>query len=370
MRVGYLPGVFDLFHIGHKNIIDKALQHCDTLVIGIHTDEFVTEYKRRPVQSEQERLNAIAQVYGRTNIHYTIVGKSHLETITKYAVTHVFHGSDWELESYKRQIRYYEDKLNVEIMILPYTDSISTTKIISLSRSYRGIDYFLFDLDKTLLLNGEPTHGAVECIQYIQSKYKYNVITNNNKYTPTEIATSLHNIGIHIPVEFIRTPLVMIRDYLRETGVTKAFIWGTASARDFLREFSSSMENAELLVVLYNDVFDYADLTELATAARHKPYIISNIDFTYPDKHLVLPDTGITQQLLQLCTGNVPLRVFGKPNVDMCCVENPVKCLMVGDSLKTDGKLAENLGVQFYHVTDVQDLSLLCTILRMSQYDA
>ena len=365
MRIGYLPGVFDLFHICHKNIIDKALQHCDILVIGVHTDEFVTEYKRRPIQSDQERLNTIAQIYGRINIHYEIVGKFHLELITKYAVTHVFHGSDWELESYKRQIRYYEDKLNVEIMILPYTDSISTTKIISMSHSYRELDTLLFDLDKTLLLNGEPTCGAVQCIQYIQSKYKYNVITNNNKYTPMEIATSLQNANIHIPVELIRTPLVLIRDYLRDTGVTKAFIWGTASARDYLQEFSSPMENAELLVVLYNDAFNYADLTELTTSARHKPYIISNIDLTYPDKHLIKPDTGITQQILQLCTGNAPLRVFGKPNVDMCCIENPAKCLMIGDSLKTDGKLAENLGIQFYHVTEVQDLSLLHTILCM-----
>lgn len=369
MRIGYLPGVFDLFHIGHKNIIDKAIQHCDILVIGIHTDEFVTEYKRRPVQSEQERLNEITRFYGRTNIHYEIVGKSHLEIITKYAVTHVFHGSDWELESYKRQIRYYEDKLNVEIMILPYTDSISTTKIIILSQLYRTIDTFLFDLDKTLVLNGEPTRGAVECIQYVQSKHKYNVITNNNKYTPMEIATSLQSCGIHIPVDLIRTPLVLIRDYLRESGVTNAFIWGTPSAKEYLREFSSSMENAEILVILYNDAFDYAELTDLITTAMHKPYIISNIDLTYPDKHLIKPDTGITQHILQLCTGNVPLRVFGKPNVDMCCVGDVSKCLMIGDSLLTDRKLAENLGAQFYHVTDVQDLLLLCTILRMSQHE-
>ncbi len=367
VRIGYLPGVFDLFHIGHKNIIDKAIQCCDELVVGIHTDEFVAEYKRRPIQTENERLNAILKIYGNVNIYYEIVGKSHSEIITKYSVTHVFHGSDWELESYKRQIRYYEDKLNVEIMILPYTDSISTTKIISLSHSYRGIDTFLFDLDKTLLLNGEPTKGAVECIQYIQSKpnFKYNVITNNNKYTPIEIEESLRNAKINIPVEFIRTPLVLIRDYLLKTGITKAFIWGTKSAKEYLQEFSTTLDKAELLVVLYNDVFNYNELTELLTAARFKPYIISNIDLTYPDKHLILPDTGITQQILQLCTGNMPLRIFGKPNPDMCDIVDVNKYLMIGDSLKTDGKLADNMGIQFYHVTDIQDLSLLHKILQM-----
>lgn len=371
MQIGYLPGVFDLFHIGHKNIIDKAIQYCDCLIIGIHTDAFVTEYKRCPIQNQNKRLEKIREVYGLNKIQYEIVGSSHKEIIAKYGVTHIFHGSDWELDSYKRQIRYYEDNLNVEIMILPYTDSISTTSILKLLNEYRNVTSLFFDLDKTLLFNGRPTHGAVNCIQYIQSKpeLKYNVITNNNKYTPLEIVKLLQNADIHIPIELIRTPLIQIRDYLTENKFTKIFVWGTQSAKEYLRNQCSYLETtsneAEIIVVMYNDKFTYTELSEMLTSIQTKPYIISNIDVTYPDKQFVLPDTGIIQHVIQTTVGKLPERVFGKPNEGICCIDDDKnKFLMIGDSLITDGKLAENLGIHFFHVTNVQDLSVLNTILH------
>ena len=364
MRIGYLPGVFDLFHIGHRNIIDRALQHCDSLVLGIHTDKFVTEYKRCPIQSQTERLDILRNEYGSQNRHYEIVGNFHRDLINKYGVTHVFHGSDWELESYKRQIRYYEDKLTVEIVILPYTDSISTTQILKYASLYRDITTIFFDLDKTLLLNGEATNGAVECIRYIQSKshLNLNVITNNNKYTPHEISESLRKANIQISPDQIRSPLVQIRDYLKENNIKKAFVWGTDSAKQYLHNYCSEVNDAEMIVVLYNDKFTYAELCEMLTHIRTKPYIISNIDLTYPDKNVVFPDTGITQYIIEKTTGKIPERIFGKPYDGICSIKE--SCLMVGDSLITDCKLAENLGIPFFHVSGVKDLQMLYIILQ------
>jgi cytidyltransferase-like protein len=45
MKIGYIPGVFDIFHHGHICLIEKSLEHCDKLVIGVHTDIFVKSYK-------------------------------------------------------------------------------------------------------------------------------------------------------------------------------------------------------------------------------------------------------------------------------------------------------------------------------------
>ena len=87
MKIGYLPGVFDLLHHGHINIIDKTANACDITIIGIHTDEFVAHYKRRPVQTENERLEAVRNYFG-SRIHaLEIVGSNHLEVIKKYGVT-------------------------------------------------------------------------------------------------------------------------------------------------------------------------------------------------------------------------------------------------------------------------------------------
>ena len=46
MKIGYAVGVFDLFHYGHKNLLDECLKRCDKLIIGVHTNEFVKSYKR------------------------------------------------------------------------------------------------------------------------------------------------------------------------------------------------------------------------------------------------------------------------------------------------------------------------------------
>ena len=55
MIVGYAVGVFDLFHYGHKNLINESLKRCQKLIIGIHTDDFVESYKRRPQDNQNVR---------------------------------------------------------------------------------------------------------------------------------------------------------------------------------------------------------------------------------------------------------------------------------------------------------------------------
>jgi ribonucleotide monophosphatase NagD (HAD superfamily) len=89
---------------------------------------------------------------------------------------------------------------------------------------------------------------------------------------------------------------------------------------------------------------------------------------TYPDKDVVLPDTGSIYHLIHRITNISPILICGKPFVDGIdtTIDPAKKYMLVGDSLLTDGKLAENLNMQFYHKTDLFDLGILLKKLKLS----
>ena len=380
MKVGYLPGVFDLLHCGHINIINKTIQACDVTVIGIHTDEFVAHYKRRPVQTQDERTEAVRNYFGSKVYALEIVGSNHLEVIQKYNVTHIFHGTDWELESYKKQIRYYEDgldKLNISIELIPYTEGISSTMIVSNLEMYTNLDCVFFDLDNTLLLNDAPTNEAVECVEFIQKQnIEIKVVTNNNNYTPKQISSKLCGVGIKICEDQICSPLKRIKQFLNENTneYKNIYVWGSKNAIQYFQEYGfnviDDMNAADLFIILYNANFHYSDLSVLVTRIKNNntPYIIGNIDLTYPDKDAVLPDTGSIYHLINNITKISPLLICGKPflNGIDTVIDPAKKYMMVGDSLLTDAKLAENLNIPFFHKTDLCDLGILLKKIKLS----
>lgn len=379
MKVGYLPGVFDLLHCGHINIISKTIENCDLTVIGIHTDDFVTNYKRRPIQTQNERLEAVQNYFGSKVYALEIVGSNHLEVIKKYNVTSIFHGTDWELASYKKQIRYYEDgldKLNITIELIPYTQGISSTMIVSNLEAYRNLDCIFFDLDNTLLLNDAPTNQAVECVQFIQKQnIEIKVVTNNNNYTPKQISLKLCGVGIEICEHQICSPLKRIKQFLNEnTQFKNIYIWGSPNAVQYFRENDFNVVDdvkvANVFIVLYNANFNHHDLSLLITRIQKNniPYIIGNIDLTYPDKDTVLPDTGSIYHLINNITKISPILTCGKPFLNgIDTVIDPNRnYIMVGDSLLTDAKLAENLNIPFFHKTDLCDLGILLKKLKLS----
>ena len=379
MKIGYLPGVFDLLHHGHINIINKTIEACDATVIGIHTDDFVAHYKRRPLQTEKERLDAVQNYFGSKVYALEIIGSNHLEVIKKHGITHIFHGTDWELASYKKQIRYYEDgldKLNITIELIPYTDGISTTMIISDLEAYRNLDCVFFDLDNTLLLNDAPTNEAVECVDYIQKQnIEVKVVTNNNNYTPKQNSSKLCGVGIQIYEHQICSPLKRIKQFLSDNLQFKnVYIWGSKNAIQYFREHkfntTDDVNTADIFIVLYNANFHYCDLSSLVTCIQkhNVPYIVGNIDLTYPDKDVVLPDTGSIYHLINSITKISPILICGKPflNGIDTAIDPDKKYMLVGDSLLTDGKLAENLNIHFYHKTDLCDLGILLKKLKLS----
>jgi cytidyltransferase-like protein len=377
--VAYLPGVFDLLHHGHLALFERARRSFDRVVIGVHTDEFTATYKREPSVDQDERARAIRRACPWAEA-VVLVGAHHREVLEAYSATHIVHGSDWELESYKRQIRYYDDRLDmlgVEIVLLPYTNGVSTTSLLTGSSS--GTDpstlrAVYFDFDNTLVVQDTPTLFAVECLQRLRTLgLDVLVISNNNRYTPDHIQTVLAQHGM--PVRGVHTSLSDAAEYLLRSPYSETVVgvWGTPAACAYLQHRGlrvSGVDDAEtgVLLVLYRDDFTYTDLATLATRVRDGvPYVQGNVDTVYPDATRVLPDTGSVVSLLTTATGILPIHTCGKPamSVPVAAPYDASAILYVGDSEHTDRPFALAHGFRFLRVGPDGDIGNLGVLLDM-----
>ena len=126
-RVGYTTGVFDLFHIGHLNILRRAKEQCDYLIVGVSTDELVEKEKqKRPVIPYEERV-AIVEAIRYVDVVVPQVNKDKLAAYKRLKFDAMFVGSDWkgtpQWTRYEQQLEPY----GVKIVYFPRTEGISST---------------------------------------------------------------------------------------------------------------------------------------------------------------------------------------------------------------------------------------------------
>lgn len=127
--VGYTTGVFDLFHIGHLNILRCAKEKCDKLIVGVSTDENVLSYKhKKPAIPFDKRVQIIKA------IRYVdfVVAQSDMDKFKAWEKLHynvMFHGSDWQNSSMYNEIEEKLRTVGVKVEFLPHTDGISSTQL-------------------------------------------------------------------------------------------------------------------------------------------------------------------------------------------------------------------------------------------------
>ncbi len=127
MIVGYTTGVYDMFHIGHLNILKRAKEKCDYLIVGVSTDELVMHDKNKtPIIPFCDRCEIVSAIkYVDKVVPQT--SKNKLDAYKKYKFDKMFVGSDWKGTP---QWKHYEEEFSpygVEIVYLSHTDGISST---------------------------------------------------------------------------------------------------------------------------------------------------------------------------------------------------------------------------------------------------
>ena len=135
--IGYTTGVFDLFHIGHVKILQKAKSLCDKLIVGVSTDSLVKKYKNKnPIIPFSERVEVIRN----SRCVDLVVSQNSLDKFKnwkklKYDV--MFVGDDWYATKKWGDLDKEFRKHGVKIIYLPYTKKTSSTKINKILDNFR-----------------------------------------------------------------------------------------------------------------------------------------------------------------------------------------------------------------------------------------
>ena len=130
-KIGYTTGVFDLFHVGHLEILRKAKENCDYLIVGVSTDELVQEYKnKRPIITFDQRIEIIKSI---KYVDEVVIQKDRdkLSALHKIGFNIMFVGDDWKGSKIFLELESKFQKHGVEIFYFPYTKNISSTSLRS-----------------------------------------------------------------------------------------------------------------------------------------------------------------------------------------------------------------------------------------------
>ena len=120
-KIGYTTGVFDMFHIGHLNILRRAKEQCEHLIVGVSTDELVREYKHKtPIIPYDERAEIVSAIkYVDEVLPQTAIDKYEAWNNLKFNV--LFHGDDWKGTDLYLNLEKKFNSVGVDIVYLPHT---------------------------------------------------------------------------------------------------------------------------------------------------------------------------------------------------------------------------------------------------------
>ena len=128
-KIGYTQGTYDMFHIGHLNLINHAKELCDYLIVGVNSDRLVEDYKHKtPVINETERAEIVRNIKAVDECVITETLDKEV-ALAQYHFDAIFIGDDW-----KGNPRWEKTKADlfaqgVDVVFLPHTSGISSTAL-------------------------------------------------------------------------------------------------------------------------------------------------------------------------------------------------------------------------------------------------
>lgn len=128
-KKGFTAGTFDMFHVGHLNLLNAAKSKCDYLIVGVNSDELVRQYKNKlPVITACDRIEVVnaLEVVNQVELMENL---DKVDAWKKYQFDCVFIGDDWKGSSRWTETELQLKEYGVDVCYLPYTKGISSTKL-------------------------------------------------------------------------------------------------------------------------------------------------------------------------------------------------------------------------------------------------
>jgi len=126
-EIGYTTGVFDMLHVGHLNILRRAKEQCNFLIVGVSTDELVKEYKGKlPIIPFSERLEMVAALQC-VDMVVPQRDRDKFAAWENYKFDAMFVGDDWKENELFIEVEKRLNKEGVKVIYFPYTKNTSST---------------------------------------------------------------------------------------------------------------------------------------------------------------------------------------------------------------------------------------------------
>lgn len=134
MKIGYTCGVFDLFHVGHLNLLENCKKQCDYLIVGVCSDDYVKNVKQKnPIINENDRTRIVSSLKCVDKAEIVSIEETFDKVLAwqKFKFDILFSGSDWKgsqrfLDTEKA---FKEANIDLKIVFFDYTLGVSTTDI-------------------------------------------------------------------------------------------------------------------------------------------------------------------------------------------------------------------------------------------------
>lgn len=128
-RIGYTQGTYDMFHIGHLNLLNQAKELCDVLIVGVNSDDLVEAYKnKRPVVPEMNRKAIVENIKA---VDECVIASTldKVDAWNRYHFDAIFIGDDWKGNARWAQTEKDLAPLGAEVVYLKHTAGISSTNL-------------------------------------------------------------------------------------------------------------------------------------------------------------------------------------------------------------------------------------------------